>query len=224
MFLELVVARYREDLRWLNNIPPQIRVTIYDKNDADDADPRAQQLPNVGREAHTYLHHIIARYDTLSPITLFCQGKPFDHAFDFRKTLRVLAQAPQQVKDFRWLGHIIDTDDARGRRLFVPWSKNPDRHELDLESFHGALFGAPGPEKYVFQLGAQFAITSALIRARPRDFYQRALQLSMDFPDAAHCFERTWDKVFGISGVDLGLLAGRETLYLKPVRRLQGED
>ncbi|RYZ90483.1 MAG: DUF3431 domain-containing protein, partial [Proteobacteria bacterium] len=66
--IELVVARYLEDLAWLRNIPPQIRATVYDKN-ADSPHPGALQLPNIGREAHTYLHHIVTRYDELAPIT-----------------------------------------------------------------------------------------------------------------------------------------------------------
>ena len=222
MFIELVVARYYEDISWLNNIPPQIRVTIYDKN-LHAPHPNALRLPNIGREAHTYLHHIVTRWETLSPLTVFCQGKPFDHAFDFHRTLRELARAPEAVADFRWLGHIIDTDDARGMRLFVPWSKNDDGHELDLHGFHQALFGNAGPEKYVFQLGAQFAVTEALIRSRSLNFYQRALQIASEFPDAAHCFERSWDKVFDVIGVDLVWLSGRETVYLKPVRRLEIE-
>ncbi len=230
MFIELVVARYREDLSWLRNIPPQIRTTIYDKNpDAPQPDSlhlsSALRLPNIGREAHTYLHHIITRWETLSPLTVFCQGKPFDHAFDFHLTLRELveqlASEPENRSVFRWLGHVIDTDDARGQRLFVPWSKNDDGHELDLHAFHRALFGCEGPEHYVFQLGAQFVISKALIHSRSLNFYRRALQISMEFPDAAHCFERSWDQVFGVQGIDLDWLNGRETVYLKPVRRLK---
>ena len=216
MSLELVVARYLEDLSWLRNIPPQIRATVYDKS-------AGGNLPNVGREAHTYLHHIVARYGNLAPLTVFCQGKPFDHCFDFRKTLRELAQNPN-VEGFRWLGHIIDTDDARGLRLFVPWSKNDDGHELDLNGFHRALFGFEGPPEYVFQLGAQFIVSREVIRARSRPFYERALQISIDFPDAAHCFERTWDRVFGIAGIDLEWLGARRTVYLKPVRRLESAN
>ena len=227
MFIELVVARYNEDLSWLNNIPPQIRRTIYDKN-SHAPQPDALKLPNIGREAHTYLHHIVTRWETLSPLTVFCQGKPFDHAFDFHRTLRELvaqlAREPEQVPDFRWLGHIIDTDDARGQRLFVDWSKNDDGHELDLHAFHRALLGENGPDKYVFQLGAQFAVTSHCIRARALDFYRRALRVASEFPDAAHCFERSWDKVFGVQGVDVAWLNGRETVYLKPVRRLEKMD
>ena len=222
VFLELVVAHFAEDLAWLRNIPPQIRVTVYDKSLAH-RHPGARLLPNVGREAHTYLHHILARYDTLAPLTIFCQGKPFDHVFDFRKTLREWVQKPDPIEDFQWLGHIIDTDDARGRRLFVPWSKNHDGHELDIAAFHRALFGHDGPEAYVFRLGAHFAATPKCIQRRPREFYQRALQLSVEFPDAAHCFERSWDRVFGVTGIDLKWLAGRQTVYLKPIRRLENE-
>ncbi len=64
--MELVVARYAEDLAWLRNIPPQIRATVYDKN-PNDSHPGARQLPNVGREAHTYLHHICSCPAGLAP-------------------------------------------------------------------------------------------------------------------------------------------------------------
>ena len=74
--IELVVARYREELNWLRRVPKSVRVTIYDKSAAPQ--PGAIALPNVGREAHTYLHHIVSRYESLSEVTVFCQGKPFD--------------------------------------------------------------------------------------------------------------------------------------------------
>ena len=211
MSLELVVARYLEDLAWLRNIPPQIRATIYDKSPTGN-------LPNVGREAHTYLHHIIARYDSLAPTTVFCQGKPFDHCFDFRKTLRELVQTPF-VDDFRWLGHVIDTDSSDGA-LFKTWSKNPGGGGIDIAGFHRELFGVEGPDEYVFTLGGQFIASRELILQRPIEFYRRALQISTDFPEAAHCFERIWDKVFGVQGVDLSAMNGQKTRYLKPVRRL----
>ena len=31
-------------------------------------------LPNVGRESHSYLHHIVSRYDELAPWTVFTQA------------------------------------------------------------------------------------------------------------------------------------------------------
>merc|ERR1719248_86361 len=36
-----------------------------------------QQLPNVGRESHTYLHHIVDNYENLANWTVFTQaGEP----------------------------------------------------------------------------------------------------------------------------------------------------
>ena len=218
MTIELVVARYLEDLSWLNNIPPQIAARVTDKSPSGN-------LPNVGREAHTYLHHIVENYDALPDLTIFAQGKPFDHAFDFHKTLRALTAATADesgdVAAFRWLGHIIDTDDENGARLFATWSKNNGDERLDMNGFHRALFGTDGPQTYTFVLGAQFIASRELIRSRSLDFWRNALQISIDFPDAAHCYERSWDRVFGVEGVDSDWLAGRETVYLKPIRRLK---
>jgi hypothetical protein len=216
MTKELVVARYNEELNWLKRVPNEFRVVVYDKGEAPA--PGATVLPNIGREAHTYLHHIVTRYDVLADATVFCQGKPFDHAFDFHKSLRALAT--NEFGDFVPFGHIVDTDDAQGRLLFTRWSKNDDGRELDMRGFHRALFGNDGPGEYTFRLGAQFAITRDLIRRRPRDFYERALRVSVDFPDAAHCFERSWPLVFGVENPDLQWLNGAKTAYLKPIHRL----
>jgi hypothetical protein len=224
--IELVVARFREDLRWVGNVPAAVRVAVYDKGGGlggpFPARAEVVPLPDAGHEDHTYLHHLALRYDDLAPVTVFCQGHPFDHAPDLHRVLRTLAAGGERVEDFRWLGFVIDSDDPRGRRLFVPWSKNRDRRELDLDGFHRRLFGSPAPEVLRFYPGATFAVSAACARRRPREFYRRARDLALEFPDAGHCFERLWDAVFGVQGVDPALLAGEPTRYLKPIRRLLG--
>ena len=74
---EIVVAHYIEKLDWVKPIanhshvyhkgremrPPPLQLYAWDK------------LPNVGREFHTYLYHIINNYDTLPEITVFVQGE-----------------------------------------------------------------------------------------------------------------------------------------------------
>jgi len=214
--LELVVARYREDLNWLRNIPAQIAAVVYDKS----ANPSAGSIPleNVGREAHTYLHHICERGENLADVTVFCQGKPFDHAFDFHQTLRDLAEAPDSAPVFRWLGHIVDTDSSDGQ-LFRAWSKNDRSAGLDLAAFHHALFGDDGPGEYAFYLGGQFLVRRELVLRRPRSFYEHAREVSLEFPDAAHCFERCWDRIFGVSGAAARVLGDRKTAYLKRIKR-----
>ncbi len=224
--VEIVIARYQEDLSWIRNLPKGVAVTVYNKGDPLSLVSQAQCIPrpNQGVEAETYLWHILNRYDSLAPWTIFCQGHPFDHAHDFHKVVRAWVQEGRAVGPFHWLGFVIDSDDKRGHRLFVPWSKNKDRRELDLESFYQKLFAIPPPQWTQFYCGAQFGVAADLIRNKPLDWYQRARQIALEFPDAGHCFERTWDQVFGVVGVDPSLLNGELTRYLKPIRRLQKES
>ena len=223
--IEVVVARYREHIEWIRNVPRALRVSVYDKGaDLDpEAFPRAEivQLPNVGFEAHTYLHHIVTRYATLAPLTVFCQGHPFDHVHDMHPFLRGLVAGSEHVEAFRWLGFIIDSDDPRGRRLFVPWRKNPDGHELDLHGFCQRLFEEDAMPWSHFHVGAQFAVRREQIHVRSRDFYQRALELAVTYPYGGACFERLWDRVFDVVGVDPAVLDGELCRYLKPIRRLR---
>ncbi len=220
--LELVVARYTEDLAWIRKRPVNLTVTVYDKSPDASGDEGVISLLNVGREAHTYLHHIVSRYESLTEWTVFCQGKPFDHAYDFKKTMREYAADPTVIGSFQWLGHLIDTDDSQGERLFRPWSKNEDGRGLDMRGFHQALFQSDGPEYYTFVLGAQFAVHRDVVRQRSRAFYEQALTVSTTFPDAAHCFERSWNRVFGVTGINADWLAGRQTVYLKPMKNQAG--
>jgi hypothetical protein len=217
--LELVVARHTEDLAWLRRVPSAFTVTVYDKGRS--TLPNATPLPNLGREAHTYLHHLAERHDTLANVTVFVQGHPFDHAPDLHKILRDLATGSFTVPDFHWLGFLADTDDNRGRRLFVPWSKNPDRQELQLDDFHQQLFGAPGPTAYRFFVGAQFIVTRPTAHRRTPAFYTQARDLAATFPLAPHCFERCWDRIFATNGTATRLPPDQLTTYLKPIKRLQ---
>jgi hypothetical protein len=216
--LELVVARHEEDLAWLRRVPREFTVTIYNKGSALS---RSHPLPNTGREAHTYLHHLAERYDTLADVTVFVQGHPFDHAPDLHKILRGLADGSFKVPEFHWLGFLADTDDSRGRRLFVPWSKNPDRTELPLDEFHQQIFGEPGPASYRFFVGAQFIIPRTAALRRDRAFYGRARHLATASPLAPHCFERCWDRIFATDGTAGRLPPDQLTAYFKPIKRLR---
>ena len=84
---DFVIAAYKEDLSWVKRYLPYVgHVYLYCK-DAEycakglQASIRAEPerfsvklLPNVGREAHTYLTHIISHYDRLPERTVFTMG------------------------------------------------------------------------------------------------------------------------------------------------------
>ncbi|MBN8460394.1 MAG: hypothetical protein J0M04_21405 [Verrucomicrobia bacterium] len=90
----LVVARYKEDIGWLLDVPDDITVVLYNKGpEILDAKVLAridklEVLPNQGREADTYLHHLQTHgHGPADEWTVFCQGDPFPHSPDLLKLL-----------------------------------------------------------------------------------------------------------------------------------------
>ena len=76
METQIVIARYNEDISWLDNYK---NVLIYNKGEKIESKHQIVELPNIGREAHTILHHIVNNYENLADITVFLPGNPFDH-------------------------------------------------------------------------------------------------------------------------------------------------
>jgi hypothetical protein len=133
--MRLVVARYNEDLSWLAAVPEFFLITVYDKGPRSGGGGKQQHpyrsrcnhnnvlripeavadrttvvpLPNVGREADTYLKHIISTYEDGeddADWTIFTQGDPFDHSPDFLDLLQRQAidayMRPVQPLSDRW--------------------------------------------------------------------------------------------------------------------------
>ncbi|MGF1678543.1 MAG: DUF3431 domain-containing protein [Candidatus Methylacidiphilales bacterium] len=225
---EIVVSHYREDLRWLKNVPSSLRLTVYYKDQVPDLSFLRRRvetiaLPNIGREAHTWLTHLICRYTSPADRTVFLQGRPFDHLQDTLALLKALALGvpPQDHPEaFEWWGFIQDTDDRWGHRLFVPWSKNPERREIDIRRAHYDLFGEEGPEEYRFVPGGQFSVTAERWQSRPLSFYEKALAYCLSDPDAPYTLERMWDRLFGFPPLDETTMQGQQTRYLKNIKTL----
>lgn len=75
----VVIARYQENLNWVNGLEHSI--LIYNKgNDFPYNFPKID-VPNKGREPETYLRAIIENYHSLKDFShiAFVQGNPFDH-------------------------------------------------------------------------------------------------------------------------------------------------
>ncbi|NBS54490.1 DUF3431 domain-containing protein [bacterium] len=219
MKFELVICRCGEPLAWLRNVPKGLRVSIYDKTPHPCPPwPGSCPLPNVGREAHAWLYHLTERYESLADWTLFSQAHPFDHAPEMHAVIRSLSSGMFPEESFRWLGFLWETDDARGYPTFVNWTKNPARKELDLEGFFQRLWGESAPEKVRYVGGGQFILAREAAHRRPREFYEKALDLAANFPDAAHAFERTWDRIFLAPPLNPALFGPTGMRLLKPVK------
>ena len=76
MYKSLIIARYNEDLSWLEEFK-DFKIIVYNKGDklSDNLFYEVINLENKGRESHTWLHHIVKNYYNLNEITVFLQGK-----------------------------------------------------------------------------------------------------------------------------------------------------
>ena len=76
---KIVIARYNEDIDWVNSLAKD-NVIIYNKGpDHNIADVESITRLNIGRESETYLYYIISNYHCLPDYVLFMQGDPFFH-------------------------------------------------------------------------------------------------------------------------------------------------
>lgn len=101
--LTFVIARYKEDLGWLHQLPAGSEILVYNKGPAlapEELPPGARVIPleNAGRESDTYLQHL-TRGVSGDPegFTVFTQGGPFEHA----PWLLDLVQASAQWRDIQ---------------------------------------------------------------------------------------------------------------------------
>lgn len=180
---ELVVARYKEDISWLERV--DFAVTVYNTGPRMDCTIRhvhVIDMPNVKRESGAYLQHIVTRYDSLADVTFFCQGHPFDHSHDFVERLahaydeptclsyQYLPDIPDQwIKDLDLVtekfGHVIRMGDA----LVQAHAQIPDWFDPAGWDY---VFDCPMPRPLYFGYSAQYAVPKRFLRLRPVTFWR----------------------------------------------------
>lgn len=92
-----VVARYNEDISWIDQIDNG-DFLIFNKGEEFETKYGYTRIPNVGREAETYLKAIVLNYNILSNYdnVIFLQGNPIEHCFDL---IDYLNSDPNEFKD-----------------------------------------------------------------------------------------------------------------------------
>ena len=71
--VEIVIASYGEDITWLTEF--RKFTTIYEKKQSNSNSTFHRViLPNVGRESHSYIYHIVNNYHNLANVTVFLQA------------------------------------------------------------------------------------------------------------------------------------------------------
>lgn len=164
-----MIARYKEDVSWLKRLSGY-RVYVYNKFYKE-----GLQLPNIGREAHTYVHHIVENYEKLDTISIFLQGDPFAHGADLFSKLERINEKTQFVSlgdgTITWPDAVTD--------LPFEW-----------------LFGRRCPSTFVYRGGALLAIHKDRIRRHKKEFYQKLMEFLKKDELAPWKLERMWGFIF----------------------------
>jgi hypothetical protein len=189
----VVISRYNENIEWLK----EVNHPIYLYNKGDECNfSKSIRLDNVGREAHTYLYHIVNFYEQLDDYTVFLQGNPTDHGF------------PDQFPTIELFNNVVFTKD------FCPFLRKSENYNylvcdsyggpgvyLDIKGFaeyHNLLLDFSA-NRFEFVQGAQFAVHKNLILKRPKIFYEKllvTLQNDGVISPCAHIMERIWKYIF----------------------------
>ena len=195
---QIVIARYNEDIRYLLNYS-NISI-VYNKGDNNiPLNFNYINLPNIGRESHTYLYHIIKNYENLANKTLFIQGNIKDH------------------KLYPLNDYLYNKENFFGKKtkFQINFLKKHIKHEGKyLKELEGGylkkskytpyewinLLGIDISKINNFEMiwGANFSVSKNLIHDKPKIFYENLIKyLEYDNnPEEGHYFERSWNLIF----------------------------
>jgi len=209
MSVQVVAARFNENPEWL--LGDMENVIIYNKGAPIHYFKNIISLPNVGREAHTYLYHIVENYDRLADITIFIQAKIADH--NFIETMDNLKSRFVESASINGFSNNYNTYEPSGNTV---WAK-PDfniilkdnlikKYNVPVEFVDKIIFRdwfqqfiyPVYPDKLHMYNAALFAMSKKKIYSRPKTFYEGILsQLVNDnAPIEAHFMERSWFYLF----------------------------
>ncbi|CAO5679856.1 MAG: hypothetical protein NEHIOOID_00246 [Holosporales bacterium] len=213
---EIVIARYKEDLSWIKDYFPIEKVTVYNKGgDVLDLGKNVKVVPveNVGREAQTYVFHIVKNYKNLRGNIVFLQGNPFDHGgkrfLDNIKNKKVfysyysknIIGSNENVYDMFKVFKESEKSLTPEALKNTSW-KNTTFSEnyktlTDFLKYHD-IFIKDMSRKIIVSYGAQFMVAREKILSRSIEFYKKLLSTlsSANAPIEGHYLERTWELVF----------------------------
>ena len=197
---EFVIAHYDEKLDWL--APIANHTHVYHKGTDLRPPPTLklyawEKLPNVGRESHSYLYHIINNYETLPEYTVFLQGEGtggycFDTPKDYINNIKnnIVCRRFGSYSSWGRINHwgkwLDDLNSGKMRKA-----------KGTLGEFFHELFGFSHPDTFAFCPAGCFAATRDMIRKHPVEFYKKAMSLIDDHPnpEEGHYFERLWPTI-----------------------------
>jgi hypothetical protein len=214
--LDLVVARYKENIEWLKEYDDGSfdRLFVYNKSNklleykSGAREYIYKELPNVGVCDHTYLYHIIDNYDNLADVTVFLPGSgslenkksTIDFVINKVKTTHKTVFKVAPFPD-RPIGEVLYNFTLENWTVTSTENRDSDgRLELaEIRPFgkwYEAIF--PGVKVKAPVFGGIFAVSRDDIRSREKSFYEKLIRQvnKHKFHEASHYIERSWTSIF----------------------------
>jgi Protein of unknown function (DUF3431) len=211
--MDIVVARYKESVAWL--APLAKHVKLYNKGGTPvDISCNVVDLPNVGRESHSYLKYILDNYDRLPQVVVFTQGAieeeleeqyPYEYATGQKTSAGFMIELAQSA-----LQHSQSQNLFLNERIPPPFRATPearmpaykgeilDDAGMTLGEWYQDRVGRPYPASPPWYIHALFAVRRERILQHPRELYERLIK-DVDTsrnPEVGHYFEKTWYLLF----------------------------
>lgn len=207
----VVVARYNESLEWMKDPPfSSYNILVYNKGINHDfySPGKVSNLKNVGREGHTYLHHIVKNYDHLNDITIFLPGS-LDMPHKMEKGKRMMAEIEKRQKAV----FLSESDKVSTLYDFTiseyhsTSSENNDiNQESKLDLANVRPFGKWWQDKFGKDALTHYSYCGILsvskkdVLQNSRSYYEELLEeLSHSSnPEVGHYVERSWQAIFNM--------------------------
>lgn len=211
--IEVVVSRYNEYLEWLSEDPFNHHpIIIYNKGNNNNFSNASNiksviKIPNIGRETHSYLYHIVKNYDNLANITVFLPGssgipqkreraihviKTIEHTHNtcFYDKIDDLYEKYKNFKIDNWQSSDNTNKQINNENILTPARYRPFgiwfKHKFgNLKITQTSYFGI-------------FAVHKHDILQHPKEFYEELLEeISVSSnPEVGHYYERAWSAIF----------------------------
>ncbi len=212
--VDLVVARYKEDLSWLQKYMhlPFRTIYIYNKSDQPIQCIRPKNckvisIPNVGVCDQTYLYHIIHNYSSLADFTVFLPGSGNlpNKTIQVEKIVNGAFQGKAQM-----VGYVLDKpvhqayDSFQVKQYLTNHSSNQDDKATNLTPADVSPFGNWYRHYFPTQNDARisylgiFCLTRQMIQKNPKSKYEKYDKLlnKDKLSETAHFMERSWASLF----------------------------
>ena len=222
---DLVIAFYKEleSIKIFKKFSKKFNYNqiLYNKSDirVNDLSFKEICLSNIGLHTHTYLHHIISNYSSLSDVTIFLLGSAFRDKKKSKKAKWLLENA-NRCKGYMaghiWLSNeddfafelpnydifdyknkFIKANSRRIRTKMIRADVTPLGKWIEKKTQQNFI-----NKRFFRSSKCMFAVNRKLIQNKPISYYQNLYDLLNKYEknerniEVAHYFERAWLAIF----------------------------